>query len=772
MKGFVSSFSGLFVDGADERTVRQVCIPLLQRDFAQGRTDGDIPRIRREFVGALHHAVTSGESLDLDYVFGDLTGGAFTPLDGQQRLTTLFLLHWYLAAQADQLKAGAAWTAFTYGARASARAFCEALVAQRPPPSITALSGWVRDQAWFLATWRHDPTVNAMLVVLDEIHDRFRTEDCTAAWRRMVNTERPAITFCVLPIAGIGRPDDLYVKMNSRGKPLTSFESFKARFEQTLESVDRGRSQAFADRVDGAWSDMLWPMRGDDNVIDDEFMRYLHFVTDVCEWTAPPDGAHEVAVEHGAEPGAREAHAHAVFGPSNPRASENIDRLFAALDCWCGADAPAFFAAHLARGRHEPGKVVLFGREDTDAFDTVDLLAACCRTYGEFRGNVRVFSLHRTLLLDATVVHRVEKTPDFARRLRVLRNLLEASEATVRVEAMPTLVRSVRRFVRDGDLDAIMGFRKEQVAEERRKAAIVKATPVLAPSLDRIEDHPLLRGCLGVMTLDPCPDERVFATRVETFEQLFGDDALRGALTGALLACGDYSQPHQRGRSRRFGSSSRRNHEPWMALFGNAGRPELGPTRDALRVLLDRVAVGNGSLADRLERIRRDWLTAQEADGEFDWRYYFVKYDAMREGLSGIYVGLEARGGFSVCMLNRFRLNGYYRDPFLLAMLRASGVDLATVHDPWFTGYEYEPRWMLLSRSKTALRYIDRGVEVRAPPGEGFSVVFDAACAAHGVGTDGVLAVPQKDNAGRYVDLRDRVTVGAAFLRDLVKHGC
>ncbi|MBI5511460.1 MAG: DUF262 domain-containing protein [Deltaproteobacteria bacterium] len=772
MKGFVSSFSGLFADGAGGRTVRQVCIPLLQRDFAQGRTDGDIPRIRREFVEALHRATTSDESLDLDYVFGDLAAGAFTPLDGQQRLTTLFLLHWYLAAQAGQPLAGAAWTAFTYGARASARAFCEALVAQRPPPSITRLSGWVRDQAWFLATWRHDPTVSAMLVVLDEIHDRFRTADCAAAWRRLIDVERPAITFHVLPIEGIGRPDDLYVKMNSRGKPLTPFESFKARFEQTLEAVDPGRSKAFADKVDGAWSDMLWPMRGDDNVIDDEFMRYLHFVTEVCEWTAPPVGASTGAVFGAAEPGAREARAHAAFGPSNPRASVNIDLLFAALDCWCGEDIPAFFAARLARGRHEPGKVVLFGREGADALDTVDLLAACCRTYGELRGNVRAFSLDRTLLLYAAVVHRTEKTPDFARRLRVLRNLLEASEAAVRTEAMPTLVRSVRRFVVDGDLDAIDGLRKEQVVEERCKAAIVKATPALAPSLDRIEDHPLLRGCLGVMALDPCPDEGLLAARVETFEHLFGDDNLRGALTGALLACGDYSQPYQRGRSRRFGSSSRRNNEPWMALFSGAGRPELRPTRDALRVLLDRVAAGSGPLADRLELIRRDWLAAREAAGEFDWRYYFVKYDAMREGLSGIYVGLEASGGFSACMLDRFRLNSYYRDPFLLAMLRASGVDPSAVRDPWFMGYEHEPRWMHLSRSGTELRCVDRGVEVHPPPREGFADAFAAACATHGVGADGVLAVPQADRAGRRVDLRDRVAVGSAFLRDLVTLAC
>jgi len=43
--------------------------------------------------------------------------------------------------------------------------------------------------------------------------------------------------------------EDLYIKMNSRGKPLTAFENFKARFEQDI--ADSGRSHDFAERIDG-----------------------------------------------------------------------------------------------------------------------------------------------------------------------------------------------------------------------------------------------------------------------------------------------------------------------------------------------------------------------------------------------------------------------------------------------------------------------------------------------------------------------------------------
>ena len=79
----------------------------------------------------------------------------------------------------------------------------------------------------------------------------------------------------------MGSDEDLYIKMNSRGKPLTEFENFKARFEQDIRHSDR--ADEFARKIDGAWSDLLWPFRGDDDIVDDEFIRYIDFITEICE---------------------------------------------------------------------------------------------------------------------------------------------------------------------------------------------------------------------------------------------------------------------------------------------------------------------------------------------------------------------------------------------------------------------------------------------------------------------------------------------------------
>ena len=38
----------------------------------------------------------------------------------------------------------------------------------------------------------------------------------------------------------------------------------------------------------------------------------------------------------------------------------------------------------------------------------------------------------------------------------------------------------------------------------------------------------------------------------------------------------------------------------------------------------------------------------------------------MRTGATGIYYGVDAKLGYSMCMLRTTRRNGYYRDPILL----------------------------------------------------------------------------------------------------------
>jgi len=75
----------------------KIRIPKIQRDYAQGRLNKNINEIRKVFIHQLLLVVKGKKgATELDFVYGSNYDNAFEPLDGQQRLTTLFLLHWMM----------------------------------------------------------------------------------------------------------------------------------------------------------------------------------------------------------------------------------------------------------------------------------------------------------------------------------------------------------------------------------------------------------------------------------------------------------------------------------------------------------------------------------------------------------------------------------------------------------------------------------------------------------------------------------------------------
>ena len=229
---FKSIFGTEIVSGSAVVRIRNIEIPPVQRDYAQGRAGNDVARIRTRILEALRKAVT-GTPLTLDFIYGDVdSNGNMTPLDGQQRLTLLFLLHWYASRRDAIADADCEFLRhFTYATRPASRQFCEKLVSFRPSLH-TSLSQEIVDQAWFPLGWQADPTVSSMLVILDDIQNVFA--DVPGLWEALCSG---AITFHFLPIRDMGLTDELYVKMNSRGKPLTTFEHFKAELERSITAT-------------------------------------------------------------------------------------------------------------------------------------------------------------------------------------------------------------------------------------------------------------------------------------------------------------------------------------------------------------------------------------------------------------------------------------------------------------------------------------------------------------------------------------------------------
>lgn len=286
---------------------QRIQIPMIQRDYAQGRPAAE--DVREEFLGTLKQAFALAPDdaalpLNLDFIYGsvDIDGPVrFLPLDGQQRLTTLFLLHWYLAwrdgcqVEFQQVFCEDEGSRFSYSVRPSSAEFLDALVnfwPEREAAEGVSLAKLINNQAWYFRYWRLDPTIQSCLVMLEAIHQHFA--DVKGAYPRLMDGRRPVITFQLLALENFGLSDDLYIKMNARGKPLTAFETFKARYEYELkgqflvETRDiSGQPFAIADffarRMDTRWADFFWAYRDKEtHLYDDAVMNFFHAVAFVC----------------------------------------------------------------------------------------------------------------------------------------------------------------------------------------------------------------------------------------------------------------------------------------------------------------------------------------------------------------------------------------------------------------------------------------------------------------------------------------------------------
>jgi len=263
----------------DENSIE---IPIIQRDYAQGREEEN--KIRDKFLDVLYNKIEKAHAtVNLDFVYGRIIDKKLIPLDGQQRLTTLFLLHWYLATKEkklDESNNSSKLQKFTYETRVSSREFCKALTTNKIDlldidsfigEKDRKLSRLIEDKNWFFKSWKKDPTIKSMLNMLDAIHEKFKNSD--DLFNKLICDDKPPITFDFLPLNDFNLSDELYIKINARGKPLTPFENFKSNFVELLNPET-------AIKLDNEWTDLFWSFKGDEKedgyyYIDDKFLNFF-----------------------------------------------------------------------------------------------------------------------------------------------------------------------------------------------------------------------------------------------------------------------------------------------------------------------------------------------------------------------------------------------------------------------------------------------------------------------------------------------------------------
>lgn len=254
-------------DGASEEAViSRMVIPKIQRPYAQGRTDKVATGVRNQFLNDLFQALTSGQVLELNFVYGNIIrtdGDNFVMelLDGQQRMTTLFLLHWYLCVREQvedetRERIKNCLKKFVYETRATTSAFCSTLAEYFPFISDDVKpSDHIRNSIWYHHSFECDSSVTGMLEMLDAIHEKYC--QCAVEGSVKLHEYLDNLRFYIASIGEFTMKEDLYIKMNARGLQLSAFENFKADYANLLKDK-ADAPKHFMERIDTRWVDIFW----------------------------------------------------------------------------------------------------------------------------------------------------------------------------------------------------------------------------------------------------------------------------------------------------------------------------------------------------------------------------------------------------------------------------------------------------------------------------------------------------------------------------------
>ncbi|MEZ9647167.1 DUF262 domain-containing protein [Vibrio sp. 10N.261.52.C2] len=508
-KGKSLTFYGLF------NFVEVIEIPILQRDYAQGRREE--LEVRTLFLNSLFQALNNNDEsrqpLDLDFVYGNFEEGqskVFSVLDGQQRLTTLFLLHWYLAVQHGYIEefrvrfvTDEKRSRFTYKTRPSTTEFFDALISKDIELSEAGISKQIKNSQWFYLSWQQDPTVQACLNMLDAIQTLFSQSD-TNLYERIINTSEPYITFQFLDLHSFGLSDELYIKMNARGKPLTIFENFKAKLEQKVKSFEGpwpGYSLPFKDnasgyeyfihKVDTDWADLFWPFRhvcSDDDTFDDELMNFIRLII-----------AYQYLIEHQGSPLDLNVHSGELFGKNSRLESLSLSQ-YEALGC---LNKPFFvrlisFFDVIYKDGIVNNKVHSYLETDY-YYDEQKTFKNVLKNDASYDDKLRFYAFY-------SYIAKSTSYSELNEWLRVIFNLTENTIINTSDEFSKTLY-AIDKLCHSGkpileslvDDTEVAGFAGAQVLEEKIKAHLLIKSADWREAIVNAENHSFLKGQVGCL---------------------------------------------------------------------------------------------------------------------------------------------------------------------------------------------------------------------------------------------------------------------------------
>ena len=253
----------------------KLIIPEIQRDYVWGNNELVIKR----FISNIKN-MKDNEELDIGFFYSykiyDNDKNYNALIDGQQRITTLILLSWYVGV--DNVKLNN----FQFKVRENSNNFLEELLNQESDKIFEIdgknFSDKIKNCIWYKRIWDNDPTVKSILNAIDIIDSELKDK------KENIKKKIDNIKFsCINP--NINNSDlkenrileKEYILLNSRGVKLTNSEQLKAILTEDIENKNE-----WLEKWEKDWQDILWECKGNDIYnIDNIWNAVLYWVRDI-----------------------------------------------------------------------------------------------------------------------------------------------------------------------------------------------------------------------------------------------------------------------------------------------------------------------------------------------------------------------------------------------------------------------------------------------------------------------------------------------------------
>lgn len=589
----------------------------------------------------LFQALKTEEQVELDFIYGTVDqANQFAPLDGQQRLTTLFLLHWYFAlAEGELTNNQATFRKFTYETRMSSKQFCQMIVSITDLDlSEARLSSQIQNESNFYYEWVHDQTIVSMLEMIDTIHSFAKEYNLSNNTFEKLQSDAP-ITFQFIDLDTFQLEDTLYIKMNARGKPLSSFENFKARFQQYLETIKFQNSEQLMHKMDTIWSDYFWKHK--QQAYDESFLQFFY----------------------------------TIMYNQLARYQKNRNRLFKAIN---QHDAIRFEDLTNLEFDHQTWLSDINNTLDSLYNGTLTTQKSVINInkiiFEAMTGNINYTD--RVQIYATTSYIRIygDDFSSFERWMRFIRNVTvntiynRIEDFMQSIQAIDVFIHHVKEldeFIADSN-SKLSGFSGNQLNQERKKARLVLSDKSWREELAVAEDYPYFEGDIDFLLLHIKINEIEKLSKEEHdnkllkfkiyFEKavtIFGAEKLNvpnNLLSRALLTFGDYLL--ESGQNRSFLIEGFDRDISWKRFLRHKKVVYL-------KMLLDQIS--SKTVIEDLEKIIAEHTVS-------DWRQYFIQYPRILKECCGNKRFIRYNGENDILLLDTTMTSGYCQEYYSYAI--------------------------------------------------------------------------------------------------------